>query len=110
MKLLNNNMSLVEEKLNIENQFIILKTKLQELLKQNLDIDILNQLILLCETYNTLQVTEIQQSEQVINKLYNIVNLNKNLPVTYKKQLLNIIKELQKLINRLIVNTIINSI
>lgn len=104
-------MSLIEEKLNLEKQFLEVKIELQKLSNRNLNIDnIIDQLILLCNTYNSLQIVEIQQSEQIINKLYNVINTNISLPIIDKKQLLNIIKKLQKLINGLIVNTIINSI
>lgn len=103
-------MSIIEEKLKIEKQFVKIKNKLVSLNELNLNKEIIDQLICLCDTYEELQISEIQQSEQLINKLYDNIQNNVNLPVDYKKQLLNVIKTLQKSINSLIVNTIINSI
>ena len=103
-------MSIIEEKLNIEQQFNKLKEELQILLKLNYNVDLINQLICLCNTYNTLSVTEIQESEQVINKAYELIKSNTKLLIEYKGQLLTILKKLKKLINNLIVSTIINSI
>jgi len=103
-------MSIIEEQLNIEQQFIKIKNKLQLLLSSQLNIELINQLIDLCNTYNKLSINEIQQTEKLIDKTYSIIKEDTNLIIEYKIQLLTILKTLKKLINNLIVNTIINSI
>lgn len=103
-------MSIIEEKLKIEKQFTKNKDKLISLLEFNLNTDIINQLISLCESYNDLSITELQQSEQSISKTYIIINQNTELPIQYKKQLLLIINNLKKIVDKLIVNNIINTI
>ena len=103
-------MSIIEEQLNIEQQFIEIKNKLQLLLSSQLNIELINQLIDLCNTYNKLSINEIQQTEKLIDKMYSIIKEDTNLIIEYKIQLLTILKSLKKLINNLVVNTIINSI
>lgn len=88
---------------NIENQLLILKTF-------NINENIIDELILFCQSYDNLSVDEFHQSEETLNKLYKTVKSNKNLPVNFKIDFLNIIKELKLMCSVLIVNTIIDLI
>ena len=103
-------MSNIEKQLNIEQHFAKVKNKLNSLLKYNLHTNIINELICLCDTYNSLSVNELQQSEQVIAKSYNIVKTYTDFQIEIKIKLLTQIKILKKLINSLIETVIINSL
>ena len=103
-------MSGIEKQLNIEQHFVKVKNKLNALLVYNLQIDLINELICLCDTYNRLSINELQQSEQLISKTYNIIKANIELELEFKIKLLTQVKILKKLINNLIEINIINSI
>jgi hypothetical protein len=88
---------------NIENKLLILKTF-------NINENIIDELLLFCQSYDNLSVEEIHQSEETLQKLYKTIKSNKNLPVNFKTDFLTIIKELQLMCSTLIVNTIIDLI
>ena len=77
-------MSGIEKQLNIEQHFVKVKNKLNALLVYNLQIDLINELICLCDTYNRLSINELQQSEQLISKTYNIIKANIELELEFK--------------------------
>ena len=57
-----------------------------------------------------LSLEEIKQIDERLQTLQIIVNNNKNLPINYKKDLLEILKKLKQITIRLTVNTIISYI
>ena len=100
----------IHEDIKINNMFteiIFDLNNLQEIESMTYHINYLKKI---CKIYMNLSLDEIKQIEEQLQKILIIVNENKNLPIKYKKDLLNILKKMKKIIVRLTVNTIINYI
>ncbi len=98
------------DKLSTLNKIKIIENNLIELKEYDLCTDILEELILFCQTFDKLSLDEIQQSEKTIANLYILIKNNKKLPVGFKREFLKLIKQLENNCTSLMVNTIIDLI
>lgn len=98
------------EDLKINNMFSEIISNLNNLSDIEEMSYFINYLKNFCNHYNDLSLEEIKQIDERLQTLQIIVNNNKNLPINYKKDLLEILKKLKQITIRLTVNTIISYI
>lgn len=98
------------EDIKILKAFSEIKNNLNNLEYLNITEEYIIYLKELCDSYNNLSLENIKNIEINLQKIYQIILDNKDLPIEYKNKLLNILDNLKKIIIRLTVNTIINYI
>ena len=99
----------IQNNVKIYKEFESIKKNLSNLNLDEYD-DIIDMLISLCDSYNTLSVSEIEKTEDNIKKLISKITNDKELPIQFKENFLTELKRTEKLLTDLTFTNIIESV
>lgn len=97
----------IKDKLDIENNFKLIKNKLTDL---KFESDLKFNLISLCDDYQKLSIEDLKKTEELLNRLINQINNDQNWNIQLKENILSLLTKIQNLISKFIVNSIIESV
>lgn len=97
----------VKEKLDIENEFKLIK---ESLIKLNIEEELIFNLISLCEDYQNLSISDLNKTDKLLEQVIYQINNDKNWNIQLKEELLSLLNRIKKNISKFTVNSIIESV
>ena len=99
----------IKDNFEIFKKFNLIKTELINLNEKE-ENPIITMLISLCDDYQNLSVSDLDETAKKILNYIEIIKKDKNLRLQYKEDLLSVLKKLENLLTQLTVDNIIESV